>query len=179
MRLRLAIGPLVVAALVALPAAAPAAKKKCAPKKEEKGCKLPDAQFEGGKAGSAKYALLLVSSSGAHRLQGTVPLACTGGTPGSSSGGTSLFPVDEKLNLPKRLVVGKSYSKRWQFDEVSPDGRTHSVGDYSYTLKVTSAKKVTARFSSSLVQQAAVPEERMNPPRDCKGSSTHTLKRVR
>jgi hypothetical protein len=75
--------------------------------------------------------------------------------------------------------VGKSYSARWQFDQVSPDGRTHSIGDYSYTLKVTSGKKVTAKFSSKLWQQAAQPDEQVNPPRDCNGTSTHTLKRVR
>jgi hypothetical protein len=174
--LAVATAALATAILAASPAGA---ARKCTAKKEAAGCKLPaSAYFEGGKAGSNKYAFLMVSTGG--RLQGTVPLACTGGAPGSSPGGTGLFPVDGALNLPKKLVVGKTYNKRWQFDEVSPDGRTHSIGDYSWSLTVSSGKKVKASFSSKLTQDSAVPDELVdNPPRVCEGSSKHTLKRIR
>jgi hypothetical protein len=94
------------AAVVAFPATAPAAKR-CATKKEAKGCRLPaGATYRAGDTSSTKQSQLQIDRQFS-RAQGFVPVTCTGGPPGATTSGDRAFPVDpEHLDLPGRLKVG-------------------------------------------------------------------------
>src|SRR3712207_3231260 len=151
-RLCAALALALVACVALLPAVPAPAAKRCAAKKEQRGCRLPDgATFETRSSDQLKPAMLQVFRT-ASVARGIVPVTCQGsGSPGGNAG----FPVGEKLNLPGRPRVGKTYRSRWTFDEVSPDGRTRSVGDYAVRAKIVSAKRVKLTLSYDLESRAA------------------------
>lgn len=167
----------VTAVAVALPATAPAAKR-CANKKEAKGCKLPvGATYRAGDPSTTKSSQLQIDREFS-RAQGFVPVTCTGGPPGSTRGGDRGFPVDRKLDLPGRLKVGRTYRSRWQFDTVSSDGRTRSTADYRVKVTIKGAKRATIRFDYDLASGPAEPTPESSPPHHCTGAVTRTAKRV-
>src|SRR3954447_9161967 len=167
-------------ALAALVGATPeglAAKPKCVHLKEHDGCKLKLGGYTGTQAsGGPTYGLSLTidASNGAAVVRGAVRGACTGG---GADGSKQYLPVVTAFPLPRKLAIGKTYTKTAHVDrtETSPGSNgAHLVATETVKVDMLSAKRarvtVTTKQSSNFAATA-------DDPRACKGTGGEKLKR--
>lgn len=164
--LRLLVLALCAAFLV--PAAgAPAAS--CKKFREQKGCRLP---APAGFAAKGNVFTVTVGRT-ATDANGRFGMRCTGGGEPDVTQETE-WPIDTQLEFPARPRVGKTYKVR--SERSNPPDSTGKVAayDWSGTLRVTSARKVSLTLSYTSTY-GSTPDD----TRTCTGSATKTLTRVK